>query len=92
MAIAAVALGAVVAWYAVGPLLSSPVHVVQQGCPFLDTPAQSGNGLRVRELWNRIYKPPGTPPYLPRPQPPAGAVLSNGEHFHRHNTSGFVRA
>jgi hypothetical protein len=59
MAIAAVALGAVVAWYAVGPLLSSPVHVVQQGCPFLDTPAQTGNGLRVRELWNRVYKPPG---------------------------------
>jgi hypothetical protein len=54
----------------------------------------SGNGLRVRELWNRFYKPPGA--HLPTSHglsvPHAGAALSKPEHFHKHNTPSFVRA
>jgi hypothetical protein len=47
-----------------GPIKAAPRCLfVQQHCPILSTPAQSGNGMRIRELWNRVCSP-GTP-FLP---------------------------
>jgi hypothetical protein len=37
------------------PELLNPPVVPTRGCASANTPAQGGNGLRIWELWNRVY-------------------------------------